>query len=78
MTAVHLSFDQLAGAPAKFDGPDLDALRPGDGLVYLVFFYVGDGGNSRTGYLKCASDCPLPSPAAAIGTGPPASETTHS
>lgn len=59
---VHLSFEYLAGIPARFDGPDLDALRPGDGKVYLVVFYVDDQGNSWTGYLKCASDCVLPSP----------------
>lgn len=58
---VHLRFRQLAGAPATFDGPDLEALRPTDGNVYLVVFYV-DEGDSWTGYLKCASDCVLPSP----------------
>jgi hypothetical protein len=59
---VHLSFDLLAGVPAYYDGPDLSALRPGDGKVYLVFFYVGDQGNSWTGYLKCDADCVVPSP----------------
>jgi hypothetical protein len=54
---VHLSFDRLAGRAEAFDGPDLSALRPGDGQVYLVMFYVGDQGNSSTGYLKCASVC---------------------
>src|SRR5262249_38750278 len=59
---VHLRFGDLAGVRTTVDGPDLSALRPGDGKVYLVFFYVGDQGNSTTGYLKCASDCVLPSP----------------
>jgi hypothetical protein len=62
LSTVHLSFGNLAGVRTTFDGPDLSALRPGDGKVYLVFFYVGDQGNSTTGYLKCASDCVLPSP----------------
>lgn len=59
---VHLAFDDLAGTPTRFGGPDLTALRPGDGKVYLVIFYVSEQGNSWTSYLKCESDCPVPSP----------------
>jgi hypothetical protein len=66
-STVHLSFDHLAGRRVYFDGPDLAALRPGDGNVYLVFFYVGDEGNSTTGYLKCTGDCVVPSPAGPVG-----------
>jgi hypothetical protein len=66
--SVRLSFDQLAGAPTRYSGPILSALRPEDGKVYLVMFYV-DQGNSWTGYLKCGADCPSPSPAP---TGQPA------
>ena len=62
---VHLDFEQLTGASHRIASIELNALRPEDGKVYLVVFYIGDGGNSFTGYLKCASDCVLPSP------GPP-------
>jgi hypothetical protein len=60
-STVHLRFDNLAGQSTFFDGPDLSALRPGDGMVYLVFFYVGDD-NGTTGYLKCTDGCVVPSP----------------
>jgi hypothetical protein len=58
---VRLHFKQLAGVRPTVDGFDLEALRPADGRLYLVVFYI-DQGNSWTGYLKCASDCVLPSP----------------
>jgi hypothetical protein len=58
---VHLVFTQIAGVSSKAGGPDLNALRPGDGKVYLVMSYVGDQGNMTTAYLKCAAECPTPS-----------------
>lgn len=65
---VHLSFDTLAGGPAGYDGPDLLGLRPSDGKAYLVMYYVGDAGNSSTSYLKCDSDCAVPTPAVISGS----------
>jgi hypothetical protein len=75
-STVHLRFAELAGVPTTFDGPDLSALRPGDGKVYLVFFYVGDQGNSSTGYLKCGSDCIVPGPVASSTSSVPSPGTT--
>jgi len=60
-STVKLDFTLIEGVSTMAGGPDLLALRPGDGHVYLVLFYVGDQGNMTTGYLKCASDCPTPS-----------------
>jgi hypothetical protein len=57
---IQLSFDRLGGTSVRIGGPDLSALRPGDGQVYLVMFYVGDQANMTTGYLKCTSACHPP------------------
>ena len=48
---VALSFDRLAGTEVASAGPSPSALRQ-DGVVYLIFFYVGSGGNSWTAYHK--------------------------
>ncbi|GIH07836.1 hypothetical protein Rhe02_59030 [Rhizocola hellebori] len=48
---VALSFLRLAGSDIRSAGPSPNALRQDD-IVYLVFFYVGTGGNSWTAYLK--------------------------
>lgn len=50
-STVALSFQRLAGSKVRSAGPNLSALRQDD-VVYLVFFYVGDGGNSWTAYRK--------------------------
>lgn len=69
-STVKLSLDQPTGSV------ELLALRPGDGQVYLVFFYVGQQGNMTTGYLRCTTDClpptggPSGSPAAGLGPAP--------
>jgi hypothetical protein len=57
---VELSIEHHTRADIVRGSAELDALRPGDGQVYLVFFYVGSQGNMTTGYLKCTSDCVLP------------------
>ena len=49
---VHLRFDRLADTSAALGGPDLSALRQDEGVVYLVFFYVGSGGNGWCAYHK--------------------------
>ncbi|MGI5184910.1 hypothetical protein ACQEVZ_52520 [Dactylosporangium sp. CA-152071] len=65
--SVRLIIEERTGADLGVGGVELSALRPGDGQVYLVFFYVGDQGNMTTGYLRCADACPPP---ASAGLGP--------
>lgn len=59
--SVELNIEHRTGADIVRGSAELTALRPGDGQVYLVFFYVGSQGNMTTGYLKCTSDCVVPS-----------------
>ncbi|MEV6930196.1 hypothetical protein AB0M46_37730 [Dactylosporangium sp. NPDC051485] len=59
---VKLAIDEHTKADEHLGSVTMNALRPGDGQVYLVFFYSGSGGNSWTGYLKCAADCFPPRP----------------
>ena len=65
--AVRLTIDEHTRADLRIGGAELSALRPGDGQVYLVFFYVGDQGNMTTGYLRCTDTC---QPPARAGLGP--------
>lgn len=60
-STVDLRFDHLAGHETFFTGPYLNAVRAGDGKVYLVLFYLGRDDATAT-YLKCAGDCAVPSP----------------
>ncbi|GAA2332072.1 hypothetical protein [Dactylosporangium salmoneum] len=59
---VKLTIDEHTKADDHLGSVTMNALRPGDGQAYLVFFYTGSGGNSWTGYLKCAEDCFPPRP----------------
>ncbi|GHJ45963.1 hypothetical protein Cs7R123_33050 [Catellatospora sp. TT07R-123] len=51
MNKVDLDFGQLADEPEARVGDSVDALVQ-DGKTYLVFFFVGDGGNSWRAYAK--------------------------
>jgi len=59
--SVVLTFEHQTEADVMLGSTTMDAFRHDDGKVYLVFSYVGSLGNMTTSYLKCASDCVLPS-----------------
>lgn len=69
-SVVDLRFDHLAGQATFFSGPYLNAVRAGDGKVYLVFFYLGRD-DATAVYLKCAGSCVVPSPVIAPTTPQP-------
>ncbi|MGN9908742.1 hypothetical protein ACTMTJ_14460 [Phytohabitans sp. LJ34] len=50
-SGVTMRFEEFGGRQTQGDGPELTAKRR-EGVVYLVYYYVGDDGNSWTAYHK--------------------------
>jgi hypothetical protein len=57
-TGVKLDFNRLAGVEIALAHSMSPAQQ--DGVTYLYFFYVGDGGNSWTRYRKASQKRPSP------------------
>ena len=50
-SSVTMHFDEFGGRQTNSNGPELIAKRQ-EGIVYLVYYYIGERGNSWTAYHK--------------------------
>jgi hypothetical protein len=57
-SAVELTFREIFGKEVRYGGLELQATQYEGHPVWLVFYYVGDGGNDTTSYERCGADCP--------------------